>query len=62
MVVDRLNKFSHLFAVTSSFSSENVADLKEIFKLHGLPKSIVSDRDGRFMSALWKEIFILVGT
>ena len=34
---------------------------KEIFRLHGLPKSIVSDRDGRFMSAFWQEIFRLVG-
>ena len=64
MVVDRLNNFDHLFSVTSSFSAAQVADLfsKEIFILHGLPKSIVSDRDGRFMSAFWKQIFRLVGT
>ena len=57
MVVDRLNKFSHLFFVTSSFSFAQVADLffNEIFKLHGLPKMIVSDRDGKFMSAFWKK-------
>ena len=50
VVVDRLNKFSHLFSVTSSFSAAQVADLffREIFRLHWLPKSIVSDRDGRF--------------
>jgi len=53
VVVDRLNNFAHLFVVTSSFSVAQVADLffKEIFRLHGLPKSIVSDRDGRFMSS-----------
>ena len=64
VVVDRLNKFSHLFSVTFSFSSAQVADIffKEIFRLHGLPKSIVSDRDGRFMSDFWQEIFRLVGT
>ena len=64
MVVDRLTKFDHLFAVTYSFSAAQVADIffKEIFRLHGLPKSIVSDRDGRFMSAFWKELFRLVGT
>ena len=63
MVVDRLNKFYHLFSVTSSFISAQVDDhfFKEIFKLHGLPKSIVSDRDGRFVSAFWQEIFRLVG-
>ena len=58
VVVDRNTKFSHLFVVTSSFSAAQVADLffKEIFRLHGLPKSIVSDRDGRFMSDFWKEL------
>ena len=61
--MDRLTKFAHLFSVTSSFSVAQVADLfsKEIFKLHGLPKSIVKDRDGRFMSAFWQEILRFVG-
>ena len=64
VVVDRLKKFDHLFSVTSYFSAAQVADIfsKESFKLHGLPKSIVSDRDSRFMGAFWKELFILVGT
>ena len=64
VVVDRLTKFAHFFGVTSYFIAAQVADLffREIFRLHGLPKNIVSDRDGRFMSAFWKEIFRLVGT
>ena len=64
VVVDRLIKFSHFFSVTSYFIAAQVANrfFKEIFRLHGLPKSIVSDRDGRFMSAFWQELFILVGT
>ena len=64
VVVDRLNKFSNFFSRTSYFSATQVADLffKEIFRLHGLPKSIVSDRDGRFMNSFCKEIFRLVGT
>ena len=58
VVVDRLKKNSHLFVVTSSFSVAQVADIffKEIFRLHQLPKSIVSDRDSRFMGDFWKEI------
>ena len=64
VVVDGLNKFTYFFVVTSSFSATQVADLffKEIFRLHGLPKSIVSDIDGRFMSAFWQELFRLVVT
>ena len=55
VVVDRLKKISHFFAVTSSFSAAQLADIcfKEIFRLHGLPKSIVSDRDSRFMGDFW---------
>ena len=54
VVVDGLKIFSHFFAVTSYFSAAQVADI--IFKeiLHGPPKSIVSDRDSRFMGAFWK--------
>ena len=63
VVVDRLKKFAHLFPVTSYFSSAQVADIffKEIFRLHGLPKSIVSDRDSRFIGGFWQEIFRLEG-
>ena len=55
MVVDILTRFAHLFSFTSYFSAVQVDDLsfKEIFRLHGLPKRIVSDRDGRLMSAFW---------
>ena len=35
---------------------------REVFRLHGLPKNIVSDRDSRFNGAFWKEVFRLVGT
>ena len=31
--------------------------MKEIFKLHGLPKAIVSDRDVKFTSNFWKGLF-----
>ena len=64
VVVDRLTKFSHLFAISSDYSASRVADLffREVFRLHGLPKTIVSDRDSKFTSAFWQELFRLVGT
>ena len=35
---------------------------REIFRLHGLPKTIISDRDSCFMGRFWQELFRLVGT
>ena len=54
--VDRLTTFSHLFYVTTTFIVAQEVELffKEVFILHRLPKSIVSDRDNIFFSAFWK--------
>jgi hypothetical protein len=64
VVVDRLTKFAHFFAIATDYSASQVAKLffREIFRLHGLPKTIASDRDNRFMSTFWQELFRLVGT
>jgi hypothetical protein len=64
VVVYRLANFSHFFAISMDYSASQVADLflKEVFKLHGLPKTVVSDRHSRFMSTFWHELFRLVGT
>ena len=64
VVVDRLTKFAHFFVVTTTFIAAKMARLffKEVFILHGLPRSIVSDRDSRFFSAFWQELFKMVGT
>jgi hypothetical protein len=64
VVVDRLTNFAHFFAIATDFNAAQVAELffREIFRLHGLPKTIVSDRDSRFMSTFWQELFRLVGT
>jgi hypothetical protein len=56
VVVDRLTKFAHFFAIYSEYKAPQVADLffREIFRLHGLSKNIVSDRESRFLSAFWQ--------
>jgi hypothetical protein len=64
VVVDRLTKYAHFFAIPTRYSASQVAELffREVFRLHGLPKNIVSDRDSRFMGGFWQELFRLVGT
>ena len=63
VVVDRLTFFSHFFVVTTIFTTTQVVELlfREVFRLHWLPKSIVSDRDSIFFSVFWQEIFKMVG-
>ena len=63
VVVDRLTKFAHFFSISFDYSVAQVAELffREVVKLNGLPKTIVSDRDSRFTGAFWQELFRLVG-
>jgi hypothetical protein len=64
VVVDRFSKYAHFFALKHPFSAHSVAKvmLDNIVKLHGVPKSIVSDRDRIFMSNFWRELFWLLDT
>lgn len=64
VVVDRLTKFAHFIALPTSFSASHLAAmfLTEIYRLHGAPKTIVSDRDRIFISKFWKELFKALGT
>ena len=47
VVVNQLTKSAHFIPIKTTFSLEQLADLyvREIVRLHGVPKSIVSDRD-----------------
>ncbi|KAL5563691.1 hypothetical protein UlMin_033438 [Ulmus minor] len=56
--VDRLTKSAHFMSIKTTFSLEQLAALyvQEIVRLHGVPKSIVSDRDARFTSKFWKSV------
>jgi hypothetical protein len=62
--VDKLSKMTHIAACKTSVSAEQLAGvfIKEVFRLHGYPKGIVSDRDPRFTSAFWKGVHKALGT
>ncbi|KAL5545109.1 hypothetical protein UlMin_008893 [Ulmus minor] len=55
---------SHFLPIKITYSLEQLADLyvKEIVRLHGVPISIISDRDSRFTSAFWKSVQKAMGT
>ena len=64
VIVDRLSKYSHFVPLRHPFNAKGLARLfvKEIIWLHGIPKSIVSDRGKIFMRTFWQEIHKLQGT
>ena len=55
-IVDRLTKSAHFLAVRMTFTLERFWRLyiREIVQLHGVPVSILSDRDLRFTAHFWK--------
>jgi len=64
VVVDKLSKFSHFIPVQSTFKIVQITIIvvKDIFRLHGIQKAIISDRDVKFTSTFWKALFEGLGT
>jgi len=64
VVVDRFTKYAHFITVKHPFTAPTIARavFDNVIKLHGMPKTIVSDRDKVFTSVFWKELFRLLGT
>lgn len=59
VVVDQLSKYCHLGSLIANYSASSVAEyfINQVICLHGIPKTIVFDRDKVFLSRFWKEIF-----
>ena len=63
VVVDRLTKYVHFIALSHPYSAAKVAHLfaQHVFKLHGMPSSLVSNRDPVFTVKFWAELMRLQG-
>lgn len=63
VVENCLSKYAHFTALNHPYTASLVDQLfaNNIFKLHGMPQSIMSDIDPVFMSKFWKEFFQLLG-
>ena len=63
MVTDRFSKMVHLIPFGDDTTAETMARrfYAEVVRLHGLPSSIISDRDPRWMSTFWTDLFHLMG-
>ena len=62
--VDRFSKMVHLVAVSELITAQGCARvfIDTIFRLHGLPRELVSDRDPRFTAESWQSVFRSLGT
>ena len=64
VIVDKLNKDAHFISIKYTYKVVNIEDIfmKEIFRLHGMPKVIISNRDAKFTGNFWRVLFKGLGT
>lgn len=64
VVIDKFMKYAHFIPLADPFTTLHIAQLymDHIYRLHGLPQVIITDRDKIFTSALWQNLFKLSDT
>ena len=64
VIVDRLTKSAHFIPVHSTYRPSDYAELyfSHIVKLHGVPRTIISDRGPQFTARFWEHLHSLLGT
>ena len=64
VIVDRLTKSAHFLGMKTTDTTETLSQLyiREIVRLHGVPLSIVSDHDSRFVARFWQSLQQAMGT
>ena len=62
--VDMFNKTAHFVPCKSSYDASHIAHLffKEVVRIHGLPQTIVSNRNVKFQGHFWRTLFKKIGT
>jgi hypothetical protein len=64
VIIDRYTKMAHFILVKKmNKKAEDIATIfaREIWRLHGIPADIISDRDSRFTSKFWKSLIATLG-
>lgn len=61
VVVDTFSKYAHFLPVTHPYTATQIAQLymDNVYKIHGMPEALISDRDAVFTSRVWQAIFKL---
>jgi transposase InsO family protein len=64
VIVDRLTETAHFIAVHTTYSMQQYAELNmdQIVRLHGIPKTIISDRGTQFVARLLEQLHECLGT